>query len=184
MAAQLRLVMHTAQGHALELASRCARDALAKRGLAHAGRTDKAQDRALARWIELAHGKILEDALLDLFKAVMVRVEDLTRGTLLATHCAIARNFITRGVGLLGRSHLAEGDGLLITKTSLITMLFMRFAIDAVFVDKQLRVVKVVHELRPWVVMSGAPGADAVLELPAGAAARAGAQAGDVLRLA
>jgi len=62
-------------------------------------------------------------------------------------------------------------------------MLFMRFAIDAVFVDRAGRVVKVAERLRPWVPIVAARGADAVLELPAGTAARTGTQAGDVLRL-
>ncbi len=62
-------------------------------------------------------------------------------------------------------------------------MLFMRFAIDAVFVDRDLRVVKMAHGLRPWVPVSTAWRADAVLELPAGTAARSGTQVGDVLRV-
>jgi hypothetical protein len=90
---------------------------------------------------------------------------------------------VTRGVGLLGRAGLSEGDGLLITKTSVITMLFMRFAIDALFLDRDLRVVKVAQRLRPWAPVSGAVHADAVLELPAGTAERSGTQVGDVLRL-
>jgi hypothetical protein len=61
-------------------------------------------------------------------------------------------------------------------------MLFMRFAIDAVFLDRERRVVKVAPRLRPWVLVSGARAADAVLELPAGTASRTGTQAGDVLR--
>lgn len=63
-------------------------------------------------------------------------------------------------------------------------MLFMRFAIDAVFVDRSMRVLRVVPGLRPWVPATWARGADAVVELAAGAAARSGTQAGDVLRVA
>lgn len=63
-------------------------------------------------------------------------------------------------------------------------MLFMRFAIDAVFVDRGSRVVRVVSRLRPWTPVAAARGADSVIELPAGAAERSGTQAGDVLRFA
>jgi hypothetical protein len=111
------------------------------------------------------------------------RVENSTRGTVLASRCRIARNVLSRGIGLLGRTGIADGEGLLITKTSSITMLFMLFAIDAVFVDRDMRVIKVAHRLRPWVPVSTARHADAVLELPAGTAARSGTQVGDVLRL-
>ena len=90
---------------------------------------------------------------------------------------------LARGIGLLGRRRLEPDEGLLITRTSAITMLFMLFAIDAVFVDRERRVVKVASRLRPWTPAVAARGADAVLELPAGTAERSGTQVGDVLRL-
>jgi uncharacterized membrane protein (UPF0127 family) len=99
-----------------------------------------------------------------------------------ATRCDVATGFLTRGFGLIPRSGLAEGEGLLITKTGSITMFFMRFAIDAIFVDRSMRVLRVAANLRPWVPAVGAPrGADSVLEVPAGTAARTGTQAGDEL---
>jgi uncharacterized membrane protein (UPF0127 family) len=61
-------------------------------------------------------------------------------------------------------------------------MFFMRFPIDVVFLDRDWRVVGVRHGLRPWRV-AGARGAVAALELPAGAAAAAGIDEGDVLAL-
>lgn len=101
---------------------------------------------------------------------------------MLATRCDIANSFLTRGLGLIPRSKLASGEGLLITRTGSITMFFMRFAIDAVFVDRSMRVLRVAEGLRPWVPAVAAPrGTDAVLELPAGTAARTGTQAGDEL---
>ena len=89
---------------------------------------------------------------------------------------------MTRGFGLILRSALDEGEGLLITKTGSITMFFMRFAIDALFLDRSMRVLRVAEDLRPWVPAVGAPrGTDSVLELAAGTAARTGTQAGDEL---
>jgi uncharacterized membrane protein (UPF0127 family) len=46
----------------------------------------------------------------------------------------------------------------------------MRFPIDVVFCDRDLRVVKVVRALRPWRT-TGARGARVTIELAAGAAA-------------
>jgi uncharacterized protein len=100
----------------------------------------------------------------------------------LATRCDVANTFLTRGFGLIPRSRLAQGEGLLITRTGSITMFFMRFAIDAVFLDRSMRVLRVAQDLRPWVPAVVAPrGTDSVLELPAGRAARTGTQAGDEL---
>ena len=101
---------------------------------------------------------------------------------MVATHCEVANSFLTRGFGLIPRSRLATGEGLLITKSGSITMFFMRFAIDAIFLDRSMRVLRVAEDLRPWVPAVGAPrGTDSVLELPAGTAARTGTQAGDEL---
>ena len=61
---------------------------------------------------------------------------------MLAVRCDVADNLFTRGLGLIPRSHLREGEGLRITGISSITMWFMRFAIDAVFVDREGRVVR------------------------------------------
>ena len=58
-------------------------------------------------------------------------------------------------------------------------MLFMRFPIDAVFLDHSGKVVRVVAGLRPWVPWIAARGAVEVVELAAGAIARSGTQAGD-----
>jgi uncharacterized membrane protein (UPF0127 family) len=93
----------------------------------------------------------------------------------------MADSFLSRGLGLLPRSSLKIGEGLRITKTSSITMLFMRFAIDAVFVDRAGRVVRVADRLPPWRVAIVARGAAEVIELPAGTASETRTQVGDEL---
>jgi len=88
---------------------------------------------------------------------------------------------VSRGIGLLLHGRLAPGEALRITKTSSITMFFMRFSIDALFLDASGRVVKVASRLRPFVPMSAARGAREVVELAAGTAAATGTQVGDEL---
>ncbi len=62
-------------------------------------------------------------------------------------------------------------------------MFFMRFPIDAVFVDRDGQVVRIVEYLRPWRIVAWVRGAQDCLELPAGAAVLAGIQVGDELAL-
>jgi uncharacterized membrane protein (UPF0127 family) len=85
-------------------------------------------------------------------------------------------------LGLLGRTDLPADEGVLLRPASSIHTAFMRFAIDAVFLDRELRVVRVAEHVPPWRV-AAARGSRAVLELRAGEAARRGLEPGDLLRL-
>ena len=111
-----------------------------------------------------------------------MRVAQLRKddGTVLCTECAVASTSLARMKGLLGRSSLGAGEGMLFPRTGSIHMFFMRFAIDAIFCSRDLRVVKVVRNLRPWRT-AAARGAKVVIELPAGAAE--GIEPGDRLVL-
>jgi len=84
--------------------------------------------------------------------------------------------------GLLGRKSLPAGEGVLLRPAGSIQTMFMRFAIDAVFLDRELNVLSVRPELRPW-RMASQRGARAVLELPAGEAERRGIEPGDRLEV-
>ena len=102
-------------------------------------------------------------------------------GKVLAEDLELASNVITLTAGLMFRSTLAPGRGLWLNPCNGIHMMFMRFAIDAVYIDRSGRVVKVAAELQPWRLADAARGARDVLELPAGTAARTGTQVGDEL---
>lgn len=101
-------------------------------------------------------------------------------GSVLCARCELAERPLARMRGLLGRSGLAPGEGMLFRPAGSIHMFFMRFEIDAVFCDADLAVLKVVRDLRPWRTAS-ARGAKVVVELPAGGAE--GVRVGDRLSL-
>ena len=77
VAADLGFIPHAAERHADELAAGGLRDRHAERGLAHARRPDKAEDRAPGVLHQAAHRQELQDALLDLLQAVVVALEHL-----------------------------------------------------------------------------------------------------------
>jgi hypothetical protein len=99
-------------------------------------------------------------------------------GAVLCERCEVPKSSFARMRGLLGRSGLEPGGGMLIDAAPSVHMFFMRFPIDVVFLDRDRKVVGVKLGLRPWRV-AGARRAVAALELPAGAAA--GVEVGDVL---
>jgi uncharacterized membrane protein (UPF0127 family) len=82
--------------------------------------------------------------------------------------------------GLLGRSELPLGEGLLLRRAPAIHTFFMRFAIDAVFLDREMVVIGMESEVPAWRIV-GRRRASAVLELPAGEAVRRGIRPGERL---
>ena len=103
-------------------------------------------------------------------------------GSLVCERCLLAETPLTRLKGLLGRRELPPGEGLLLRPTSSIHMFFMRFAIDAVWVDRDLTVLKISPELAPWRT-AACRGARGVVELAAGEAERRGVRVGERLAL-
>ena len=70
--------------------------------------------------------------------------------TILGVDAEVAETLCQRTKGLIGRKGLAPGTGMLITKCNCIHTFFMRFPIDATFLDRKGGVVKVVRNIRPW----------------------------------
>jgi hypothetical protein len=102
----------------------------------------------------------------------------------LGDRVAIARSFWSRGKGLMFRSQLPAGTGLVIDPCSSIHTFWMRFPIDVLYVDKDGTVLRADRAMKPWrigplFVRHGR----LVVELPAGTIDRTGTERGDHLRL-
>jgi len=95
----------------------------------------------------------------------------------------VADNAITRLVGLLRDKILAEGDGLWIVPCNSIHSIGMKFEFDAIFLDKNLRVVHLMREMKPWRISKLVFAAHSVLEVPAGLIARTATEVGDTLEM-
>ena len=79
MSADFGFIVHAAQRQPHELASQRAGNRLAQRRLAHARRSNEAQDRALHAGPQTAHRQVIENAVLHLLQIVVVGVEDFLR---------------------------------------------------------------------------------------------------------
>lgn len=100
----------------------------------------------------------------------MARLVDVKNGVVLANSLQIARGTLERMRGLLGREGLPNGEALLIERCSSIHTFFMKFPLDVIFLDRELRVIKIVRNLLPW-RLANAWGAACVVEFAAGALA-------------
>ncbi len=114
----------------------------------------------------------------------LVRAINRTRQTVLCERLETASSLAEQSRGLLGRSGLEPGSGMLFVSGRLapfmwMHMFFMRFPIDIVFLDRNDRVLRINHRLKPWRVSSLVPGARKALEIEAGAAARSATAPGD-----
>jgi uncharacterized membrane protein (UPF0127 family) len=119
--------------------------------------------------------------------AEIVRAINQTRGTVLCERLENAGGLGGQSRGLLGRDGLGVGEGLLfdngrLTPFMWMHMFFMRFAIDIVFLDRNQRVIKISHSLKPWRTSAIVFGARQALELDAGASRASGTEAGDQIR--
>jgi uncharacterized protein len=84
----------------------------------------------------------------------------------IANRVEVAVTREARRKGLLGRDALDDSSAFILAPCLAIHTMFMRFTIDAVFVDDAGRAVKVVEALNPWRI-AVEPFAHAVVELPA-----------------
>jgi uncharacterized protein len=106
-----------------------------------------------------------------------------TRQTTLGDSIRVADNFFSRFMGLMGCGHLPSGHGLWIRPCNSIHMLWMRIALDVVFIDKNHTVIGTLENIRPWRVSKTYRGAHSCIELPVGTIANSNTQPGDQLRL-
>jgi hypothetical protein len=112
-----------------------------------------------------------------------VRIDNLTRGSTVAERCRVAGSILQRIFGLHLVPRLKSGEGLLLPGATMIDTTFMGYAIDLVFLDRSLRVTRIVPSLRPWRMVLRSNGGRDCLELPAGAAAASGTETGDQLTI-
>ena len=115
-----------------------------------------------------------------------LRAINLDRAVTIAERVRVANTAVARLVGLLRtpEADFQPGAGLWILPCDGIHMMGMKYAIDALYLDRDLRVLHVVRAIKPWRVGRVMLRSQSVLELPAGTIASTGTQVGDQLEIA
>jgi uncharacterized membrane protein (UPF0127 family) len=109
-----------------------------------------------------------------------VKISNLTRQSVLASHVEVADRGPKRRKGLLGRDGLSAEEGLWIFPCEAVHTVGMRFAIDLVYLDRNHRVKKICSNVPPF-RLSACLSAHSVVELAAGAVSRTQTKPGDKL---
>ena len=113
----------------------------------------------------------------------VVSVSNGDRGSLIGDRVQVAATSRTRMVGLLGKHGLDAGEGLWIKPSSGVHTIGMKFTIDVIGLDGDLKVIKLWKRLVPQRVTTVHWKMSSVIELPAGRIEECQIQLGDTLNI-
>ena len=91
-----------------------------------------------------------------------------TTQEILFPHAIIPKSYFRRLIGLMGQEALERGSALMITGCGAIHTHFMKFTIDIIFVDKDLRIRSIYKNVRPWRFVFAGPPSYSVIEFTSG----------------
>ena len=109
----------------------------------------------------------------------MPSIINTTKNTVIAQDVRKADTFFSRMIGLLNKTSLLKGEALIITHCQSIHMFFMRFAIDAIFINKDDCVVGLVKNIKPFQLSPIFFRSSYVIEVPVGVIAQTATTVGD-----
>ena len=111
----------------------------------------------------------------------MLKFQRKSDGKLIVQSCAIAKTVLDRLKGLIGSKELKQNEGLWIIPCHSIHMFFMKYSIDAIFLNKKLQVIALYPQLKPWSFSGMHFKAKSVLEIHSGNIQSIGLKLGDEL---
>jgi uncharacterized membrane protein (UPF0127 family) len=109
------------------------------------------------------------------------RLKNLTlEEELLFDSVKTADNFFIKAFGLIFRKEPKPGEGLLFYKCNSIQTLWMRFAVDVIFLDKNNKILALFTGLAPFRITPFIKGADKALELRKSSIKNLGLKLGEI----
>jgi len=113
----------------------------------------------------------------------IISIKNKTSNKEIGSKIIHADNMVLRFFGLMGKKKLDNGEGLLLTPCNSIHMMFMRFAIDVIFIDKDNKIIHTIENLKPWRMTKVCFKSQSTLELPLGTIADSGSKPEDILEI-
>jgi hypothetical protein len=113
---------------------------------------------------------------------IRVKVMNRTAKRVLADRAILAKTWMERMVGLLGKKRLEDGEGLVIEDCSAIHTFLMKFPIDVLFLDEEMKVIATLSHLKPFRIAIRRKGR-VVVELPSGKIEESKTKMGDMVEI-
>ncbi|MGI6225737.1 MAG: DUF192 domain-containing protein [Peptococcales bacterium] len=110
----------------------------------------------------------------------LLSVINVTNGIIIGDKIELADTYFARLKGLLGRDGLAKGQGMVLVPCNAIHCIGMKFAIDAIFLNRQKQVIYIRENMAPG-TKAAHKAAYYVLEVASGIAQEKNIQIGDIL---
>jgi hypothetical protein len=119
---------------------------------------------------------------------LLYKVTKIKDQFLVSDQCVVAKSFLLRAKGLIGKRKIAKGEALLISPCNSIHMWFMSIPIDVAFLKRKkngvYEVTSIHQNLVPWRLLPvGDSKAQDTLEFPSGTLERSSIHVGDLLCL-
>ncbi len=112
----------------------------------------------------------------------MKKVHIIMDGKIIIQKCNIATDFFSRLRGLMFRKQLSESEAIFFPHCNSIHTFFMRFPIDAIFIDNKYRVQKIIESVKPWKVIFPQKNVFGVIETKSLTAKNAGIKTGKEIK--
>jgi uncharacterized protein len=108
---------------------------------------------------------------------------NLSNGEILANKLKTAYRFFQRLKGLMFTSELPIGEAVHLQPCQSVHTFFMKYDIDVIYLDKEMKIVEMTHAMKPSKVGSIVKNAYSVIELPAGSISKTDTKVGHVLQI-
>ena len=110
-----------------------------------------------------------------------VQIFNVTKGVVIAQQAKLARTLGQRLKGLLGCSALGQDEALILKPCDSIHTFFMRFAIDVLFLDKNMQIIRLIPRIPPNRLSPIVWASLMAIELPTGKISQTNTQLGDII---
>ncbi|MFN8577842.1 MAG: DUF192 domain-containing protein [Candidatus Sericytochromatia bacterium] len=113
----------------------------------------------------------------------LIKIANSKNNEILGDKIIYANTPYRRFIGLMGKKEINEGQGVFLTPCNSIHMMFMKFPIDIIFLDRKNKIIHITENIQPWKISKIVFMAQSVLELPVGSVSKTDSKVGDKLTI-